>query len=219
MSIGFYGDSYCATIGRDSACPTYLKRLATHYNTNIVHTGHPGSSVGDVILTQLPSLPHPDICIFVWTDVARLFHSEIRTINAASANQSSGDIWDAAKQYYKYLYDHCFATIQYRALLEYIDNHVLSKFSEHIKIIHLWAFDPQPEYYRWKTGVEIRPALHKVATAPVDPMEQVDNLLATSPNHLGGVERNTLVFDWIKEAIDNYASGTLLTKEINYEQH
>jgi hypothetical protein len=212
MKIGFFGDSFCQTISAPGFT-TYLTKLATYYNAEIVHTGVSGSSIGDVLINQLPGYITdncPDIFVFVWTDPPRLFNREIRNINPSSISRHTGPEWQAANDYYKYLHDHQFCIIQYSALLEYIDNHVLSKISSTAKIIHLWSFvgyNDADYHYRWKNGVEIRPALIEVSGRDAKFV----------PNHLAGEEKNMLVFNWIKEAIDNYTSGTLLTKEINYE--
>ena len=210
MKIGFFGDSYCAKI-EARGFKTYLKKLSSHYNADIIHTGIGGSSIGDVLLKQLPGRS-ADIYIFVWTDYGRLYNSYIRNINASSAATMLGGVGDAVRGYYKYLLDDQFAKIQYTALLEYIDNHVISKFPSNTKIIHLWSFKgfgDEDYYYRWKNGVEIRPALVEVS-GTVESVKLV-------PNHLATEDQNTLVFDWIRQAIDNYNSGTLITKEIIYE--
>lgn len=214
MRIGLFGDSFCAMVeSNDPTYQTYIKKLIVEYNATITNTGIPGSSVGDIVMMQLPKSHFlPDVCIFVWTDSPRLFNREIRNINHASAEcrTNTGQIWSAASSYYKYLYDSQFTTLQFKALLEYIDTHILTTFPKSTKIIHLWSYGEQDKTYihNWKNGVEIRPALINVSDGNT-----------AFPNHLAGELKNTLVFDWIKEAIDNYASGTLLTKEINYEQH
>ena len=222
MKIGFFGDSFCQTVDtRKFRFTSYLKKLADHYNADIVHTGVAGSSIGDVLLNQLPDYINvPDIFVFVWTDPPRLFNQNIRNINPGSIEHHSGPIWQAARDYYKYLHDDRLSIIQYIALLEYIDNNVLPSILPTSKIIHLWSFKgfyDKDYYYKWKSGVEIRPALWNVATTPVDGQPITIDLANATPNHLKGDERNDLVFTWIREAIDNYSNGKLLTKEINYE--
>ena len=110
--------------------------------------------------------------------------------------------------------------LQYISALYYFDQEVLAKL-ENTKIIHLWAyadfdfnnFDPfklnNIEYlHRWKTGVEIRPSMITVSMANVESKKLFAD---TRLNHLDGVEKNTIIFNWIKTAIDNYKQGTCLS--------
>lgn len=221
MKIGFFGDSFCADIkSSDLSYQTYIQKLATEYNAEIIHTGVPGSSVGDVLMMQINEVEQlPELCIFVWTDASRLFNWHIRNINSATAEQykNVGKVWAAAADYYKYLCEDPFIVIQYRALLEYIDNHVLPTFPETTKIIHLWAFgEPNKKFiHKWKHGVEIRPALVDLCVGDRDFAKMAKMKFA---NHIDTQSKNELLFEWINEAIKNYSNGLLLTKELNSEQ-
>lgn len=218
MKIGFFGDSFCSTVDSgDASYQTYIKKILNEYKAELVHVGRSGSSIGDVLMNQLPSTTHNlDICIFVWTDSPRLFNREVRNINAASADHNEGEIWSAAKSYYKYLYDYEFTTIQYKALLEYIDNHILINFLNSAKIIHLWSFGENDGTYayRWKHGVEIRPSLIHASVGSRDFLKMSN---VQGPNHISGEENNNLVFNWIKKAIDNYSNGLLLNEKVGAE--
>jgi hypothetical protein len=221
-TIGFFGDSFCAKETKFwSNYKTYISMLSHHYNAKIVNLGCDGSSISDTIIHQfMPFFKNntvPDICVFVWTDPARLFHRTIRNINYASVKEcsSKNPIWTAAKNYYEHLYDHEFSEFEYTALLSYFDNTVLSSLPKNIKIIHLWSFGNPTEwnvkgfspenvsyYYNWKTGVEIRPPLITVSlsTSTTSTLEDFNN--DWGPNHLSSKEKNETVFNWIKTAID-----------------
>ena len=98
------------------------------------------------------------------------------------------------------------------------------------KIIHLWSFGNSDGFdddalsvtnlkyhYRWKHGVEIRPALTCVSL--ID--SNVKEMLASNPsNHLDGEFKNNLVFKFVSDAIDNYNDGKLLdySKDMEWKQ-
>ena len=220
-TIGFFGDSFCTD--RDSKqadYETYISMLAKHYDADITNLGIGGSSIGDLILLQLNPLIEnntvPDICIFVWTEPDRLFHRTYRSINLASVedNRKQNEVYDAAYKYYLNLQDEQFNEIQGAALLEYVDNNILTKLPKDTKLVHLWSYgvnknwvqaqswDPTNLTYlcEWKNGVEIRPSLMSIS--------QMDNTTKNmvahqGPNHLTSKLKNELVFNLIKNAIDS----------------
>lgn len=224
-TIGFFGDSFCATrVSPHSIIhnyKTYIQKLSDHYDAKIVNLGYGGSSVQDLILTQLQPLIDnnsvPDICVFVWTDCGRLYHPTVRNINGVSSVEESHffnrSIWKAAEQYYKHLYDYKQHELAYKALLLYIDTVILTQLPKKTKIVHLWSFgNPstwdnigcRPENisycYNWKNGVEIRPALVSLSLRD-RPIDILNN--DKSANHLEGEEKNNIVFEWICNGIDN----------------
>lgn len=171
----------------------------------------------------------PDVCIFSWTDPGRLFHKQIRNINYSQAlnyknisNLTSKEekIWIAAKEYFENLQDGNFDMILNCALLEYIDTHIFSKYHNKTKIIHMWSFPynrgidwfNMEKYFekemtypiRWKHGVEIRPALALVSAKNCPLKLKAGAFQDNRPNHIEGVKKNTMIFNWLKDAIDNY---------------
>lgn len=218
MRIGFFGDSFCARADDG----TYIDLLKKHYQAEVVNLGVGGSSIYDTVLLQLApftkSNDYPDVCVFVWSNIPRLFNRIIRDMNSASVNFSTNNSpeWNAAKQYFKYLYDEELEEIRYIASLKYFDE-LLSKIPNTTKIIHLWAFSNKSyttgvDFHCWKSGVEIRPPLIHVST--FDHQNIDAKKIDTRPNHLDGNKKNYLVFNWIKNAIDNYNVGTLNNEEI-----
>lgn len=221
MKIGFFGDSFCSR----SDDGTYIKKLKDYYNAEIVNLGIGGSSIEDSIILQfLPLISYcPDICIFTWTDMFRLFHRSIRNINIGSAihhrseNKSDTNVWDAASQYYNHLLDYENIKLKYCALLYYFDHVILSKLPIGTKIIHLWSFREEDDQgnefymYRFSNGIEIRPALVSISSDGKSIMQlRYDN----APNHFDSEHKNQLVFERIKSAIDNYESGRLIDYSI-----
>lgn len=213
MNIGIFGDSFCSIKEVEGflVYSTYIKKIEKHYDANIVNLGVNGSSIYDVILLQFPEtlekFGYPDVCIFVWTSQHRIFHRKIRTLNLGTVFNlppKDPDIWDAAKKYYNHLMDNELHELQYKSVLSYFDNEVLSKFPKTTKIIHLWSFETYKICsYRWKNGVEITPSMSYIADYGKDnplSMSVFDNAL----NHFSGEDKNNTIFSWIKDAIDNY---------------
>jgi hypothetical protein len=227
MQIGFYGDSFC----KDNFHPkyeTYISLLKKHYNADITHLGYGGSSHWDLIINQFQKDEHalPDVCIFVWTSHDRFYNKVVRGIRSSeSLNYSKTrfkilptysyglhrDIWKAAEQYYKHLYDENKVRLEYKSSLHYFDNVILEA-HKHTKFIHLWSFGDWIKAYNkandrwapnnltymhtWKNGVEIRPSLMSIATRV-----EIDY---DAPNHIPGKENNIFIFEKIKEAIEGY---------------
>jgi hypothetical protein len=225
--IGFFGDSFCAERTNHHSLAyrynTYMDLLLKHYDAELVNVGKGGSSIYDTVLLQLKPFIDtntvPDICVFVWTNSGRLFNRKVRHINHTSALDYkpgittffSRHIWSAAKQYYEHLYDHEQVELEYVAMLNYIDNTILTQLPSNTKIIHLWSFgtaDWQNKKfnpssitypYTWKTGVEIRPALVSLSLYDND----IETLSTDHRcNHLDGKFKNELLFSWIKQSIE-----------------
>jgi hypothetical protein len=239
-TIGFFGDSFCEYAVHqhsvDNNYKTYIQQLKEHYNLEILNLGMGGSSVWDVLINQLNPLIKantvPDVCVFSWTHSGKLFHRTSRSLHASGVlygdNQKKFDwfaktypkagynffdktIYEAAKQYFMHLYDQEKADIEHVALMQYIDNNVLSTLNS--KIIHLWSFgshnfnmpngwhpDNISYPYIWKNGTTILPSLMSLSMPgypwPVQPA--IDD----RPNHLEG-DKNDTVFEWIKYAIEH----------------
>lgn len=239
VTIGWFGDSFVASrySTRDREV-TFLKLVENYLNVEKDgHLGLGGSSLEDCIILQFMPLFEsnalPDICIFSWTDIHRLYNKKIRgflngigTIENALKNmtdQEEQNILKAAKYYYLYLLDPVLDTYRATALLEWFDNNILSKLKDK-KIIHLWSFGKEfnktINHYRWKNGVEIRPSLNTVSNLSSSTtnwgFKKNGERIDARPNHIS-YEYNQIPFEWIKTAIDNYQNGLLYdyTDQIN----
>lgn len=218
-TIGFFGGSYCSDKSNEFSTKhnfkTYIERLEEHYNFDTVHLGVPGSSIWDVWLLQfLPLIDTnnlPDICVFIWTDYYRLFHPVVRNIGPATISAFRSDdyriktLWKAASQYYQHLTFEDQKIIEYKSALYYFDNVILKSIPSTTKVIHLWGFgdditNTNTYLHDWKTGVEIRPDLIKVSLLS----GTMQDCLFDHANHLNDSFKNDVVFEWIKDAIDNY---------------
>lgn len=220
-TIGFFGDSFCAEISNHHSIlynyESYIKKLEKHYNIKIVNLGIGGSSVWDTLLLQLDpfikSNTIPDICVFVWTTNGRLFHRKIRKLSSTYSVKDipQSNIYNATKMYYDYLIDWEKDQIEWEAALRYIDQVVLTKIPQKIKIIHLWTSGKPVKWtkegflssiypYVFQRGSEIRPNLTVVSL-----YDKEISILKNDQrcNHLDGNTKNSIVFNWIKTAIDN----------------
>jgi hypothetical protein len=210
-TIGFFGDSFCATKGAG----TWLDQLANHYDAKATHYGVVGSSAGDAIVNQFGTEQKrgktPDIAVFVWTNSARLFHPHVRNITPERALSPLRDVkdhvplWNAARDYYLHIYDQKHHELLFLSLIHYFDKMVLPDLPN-MKVVHLWAFAdggkgniPTTYPYTFTSGVEVRPALVNIAR---EGREHKDDFVDTSPNHMDTEEKNTRVFNMVREAID-----------------
>lgn len=230
MKIGFFGDSYCVHCdtpkGYTPAYDTYIKKIQTYYDADIVNLGINGSSIYDVILLQvkpfITSNNYPDVCVFVWTSDARIFHRACRNLNLTSclapwavaarrleSNDKTDPIINAAKEYFIHLLDWELLRFQYISALEHFDKHTLFKFPSTTKIIHIWNYE---KVYDWQTGIELSiPGYETLGKLAADDrtMESYDLLpdgRDWALNHLDGDRKNSIVFDSIRHTIDNYGA-------------
>lgn len=203
MKIGFYGDSFCCEIKNHHSIihgyHTYIAQVKKHFKADIVHLGVGGSSVWDVIINQFDVNNIPDVCIFAWTDHARLYNKKVRNITLGSIqNKKLKDITFselfnkstivAAKHYYDYLFDPIKSELEYKSALCYFDSEILSKIRKKTKIIHMWSFEKNHE---WKTGIEIKTPLITFAAN------------GSEANHIGGKDNNQKVFDMLMPIISS----------------
>jgi hypothetical protein len=233
-TIGFFGDSFCAEIQNHHSLwfdyDTYIKKLKEYYSAEIVNLGYGGSGIWDCYLNQLKPLIDknavPDISVFVWSLPGRLYHRKVRRLNSADSNNPKlhtfnpiyWKTWKAAKLFYQELFDWEKEELEYISALRYFDDEVLSKLPT--KIIHLWATGKtngwsnesvKPEnvsyHYRWKSGVEIRPPLLGLSLIGHDiDILQTDH----RANHFEGSRKNEMIYNWIRQAVDDYQPGTCL---------
>lgn len=217
-TIGFFGDSFCAErINGHSLLnryDSYMVKLEKHYDCKTVNTGIGGSGVWDLIINQFNVIGTvPDVCVFFWPTPGRLFHRKVRQLSVGhvltpkwySYNPFKKPVYDAARGYYLHLQDWEKEHLEYLSAIEYFDRHTLSNVTS--KIVHLWCMNVGD--YRFKNGVEIHPPLINLSMINSTPAV-MDN--DTRCNHLDGNDKNELVFSWIRDAVDNYQSGTLVDK-------
>lgn len=204
MDIGFFGDSYCSVCDH-TGYETYIHKLKMHYNANITSLGVAGSSIYDSMILQFNQRvinnTVPDVCIFTWTSLVRLFNRERRDITI----NTKGKLFE---DYFKNLYDEEQANLQAYGSLMYFDSNILSQFKNK-KIIHLFCFTNRYKIFGelkkivFSNGVTITPFLYDIAKAPPN-QYIVSRKNVGEPNHIIGETKNNLVFTLIKSAIDDY---------------
>lgn len=214
MTIGFFGDSFCSNISNEHSIKnnysTYLQKVADHFNATITNTGVGGSSVWDLVLIQFEEQIKnglPDVCVFVWTDMQRLFDRKHRNLNLRTSERTHSLEHKAAKEYFYHVYDDEKHRLEYTALLYYFDTVILPKYPN-TKFVHLWSFGEEPatntarqerQYlYSWQTGVEIKPALETFSIIDGELPE-----LDSRANHIAGDDKNQQIADLIIAAINH----------------
>jgi hypothetical protein len=88
-TIGFFGDSFCASNQPESWCNILQQRLGCD---RIRHFGEPGRSIWSVFFKFNELIRKnrvPDISIFCWTEPYRLYHPEL----VLSANTEPLEGW------------------------------------------------------------------------------------------------------------------------------
>jgi len=104
-TIGFFGDSFCASNQPESWCNILQKRLC--YD-RIRHFGEPGRSIWSVFFkfNQLIEQDKvPDISVFCWTEPYRLYHPNlILSANTEPMKGVDPSVYKTLENYWKYLY-------------------------------------------------------------------------------------------------------------------
>ena len=102
--------------------------------------------------------------------------------------------------------------LEYTSFLYYLDQQVFNQISKQTKIIHCWSFGQIKDWdlnsimnfkdqfhLEWTTGCTIKPSLLHLSLK-----DHNLNILQTDPraNHIEGEEKNQILFDVLKTAID-----------------
>jgi hypothetical protein len=189
MNICGFGDSFM-DLPRDNNVKnlTYLKQVADKFNATFEPYGEPGTGPWSAFFNfqKYKNKENIDVAIFAWSEHNRLYHPIVRPINFTSVHnpkvhsmypkEIDYDVWEAAKQYYRYIYDDTKSKYEAIGLYHLMDH--LSLDYPHIKFIHMFCYalhnsdqiyldiynDPDVpnnlKYpYLFKNGVNIRPAL------------------------------------------------------------
>jgi hypothetical protein len=203
MKIGFFGDSFCEEMNNPHnlyhGYDTYLTTIKKHYNAEIVHLGHGGSSYWDSILKQFPRVDIPDVCIFTWTDYHRIYHPVVRNLTYGSvvdlkikdfrlSNIFNYNTVEAAKRYFKFLHDDTKSKEEMISALYRFDREVLAKLTN-THVIHAWCFD---NIYEWQNG----------SVLPIILNDLAEGSSSFAPNHLGSDKQNFQLANMLIEIID-----------------
>jgi hypothetical protein len=140
-TIGFFGDSFCASNQPESWCNILQEKLGC---PRAIHYGEPGRSIWSVFFkfNQLIEQDRvPDISVFCWTEPYRLYHpSLILSANTEPLEGVDPAVYRALDDYWKYLHSYDKDEMAYEYALRYYDQNVLSKVSK--RIVQMWSFRP-----------------------------------------------------------------------------
>ena len=140
-TIGFFGDSFCASNQPESWCNILQRKLGAD---RIRWFGSPGRSIWSVFFQYNKLIAHdkvPDISIFCWTEPYRLYHP--RLILSANTQPMSGvdpNVYKTLDDYWKYLHNYDKDEMAYEYALKHYDQNILSKVSS--EIVQMWSFKP-----------------------------------------------------------------------------
>jgi len=142
-TIGFFGDSFCASNQPKSWCNILQEKLGAD---RIRWFGEPGRSVWSTMFkfNKLIEQNHvPDISIFCWTEPYRLYHPElILSSNTEPLEGVDPNIYKALDSYWKYLHSTEKDDMAYEYALRYYDQNVLAKL-ENKTVVQMWSFKPE----------------------------------------------------------------------------
>jgi len=142
-TIGYFGDSFCASSRRISWC----QQLAKKTKRTAVHFGKPGGSVWDVFVEierMIKDNTLPDTLFFCYTNPYRLYHRSLSLqVGSSAPNERLKDIYDAANRYYAYVQDKRHEDLRYRYSLQWFDQQVLKPLERKHEIIQMWSMDPR----------------------------------------------------------------------------
>ena len=177
-TIGFFGDSFCASTNADSWCVVLSKKLGL----DIIHWGIGGASIWNTILQFNRLTTKPNIIVFCWTEPNRLYHPRLPlTPNGVPIAGEDPKLFDAAKTYYKYLQNDDKDKLAYQYALQWFDQHELKKFADKHKIVQMWSFFP--ESIKLHTGKIVNESMVRFAWGGDTPNKDYHNDLLTS-NHM-----------------------------------
>jgi len=140
-TIGFFGDSFCASNQPESWCNILQQKLGAK---RIRWFGNPGRSIWSVFFQYNKLIQQnqaPDISVFCWTEPYRLYHPK-HTLSANTQPVEGVDpnIYKALDQYWIHLHNYDKDELCYEYALKHYDQHVLSQVDS--EIVQMWSFRP-----------------------------------------------------------------------------
>ena len=140
-SIGFFGDSFCASNQSESWCNILQQKLGTD---RIRWFGKPGRSIWSVFFQFNDLIKRgavPDISIFCWTEPYRLYHPKhILSANTEPLEGVDPNIYKALDQYWIHLHNYDKDEMAYEYALRHYDQNILSEVNS--EIVQMWSFRP-----------------------------------------------------------------------------
>ena len=140
-SIGFFGDSFCASNQPESWCNILQKKLGAD---RIRWFGNPGKSIWSIFFQYNNLIKEnkvPDISIFCWTEPYRLYHPKhILSANTEPLEGVDPKLYKALDDYWIHLHNYDKDEMAYEYALKHYDQNILSKVDS--TIVQMWSFKP-----------------------------------------------------------------------------
>ena len=140
-TIGFFGDSFCASNQPESWCNILQQKLGAD---RIRWFGEPGRSIWSTMFKFNKLIEEdlvPSISVFCWTEPYRLYHPTlILSLNTEPLEGTDPNIYNALDDYWKYLHSPEKDDMAYEYALKHYDQNILAKVDK--QIIQMWSFKP-----------------------------------------------------------------------------
>ena len=140
-SIGFFGDSFCASNQSESWCNILQEKLGCGGSRSF---GEPGRSIWSVFFQYNRLIEQnrvPDISVFCWTEPYRLYHPKhILSANTQPLEGVDPNIYKALDEYWIHLHSYDKDEMAYEYALKHYDQNILSNVDS--EIVQMWSFRP-----------------------------------------------------------------------------
>ena len=140
-SIGFFGDSFCASNQPESWCNILTGKLGC---SRPRWFGRPGKSIWSTMFDYnrlIETDQVPDISVFCWTEPYRLYHKSLTlSANTKPLEGVNPKIYEALDDYWKYLHSYEKDEMAYSYAIQHYDRNVLSNVDS--DIVQMWSFRP-----------------------------------------------------------------------------
>ena len=140
-TIGYFGDSFCASNQPESWCNILQEKLGAD---RIRWFGNPGRSIWSVFFEYNKLIEQnkvPDISIFCWTEPYRLYHPKhVLSANTQPLEGVDPNMYQALDEYWIHLHSYDKDEMAYEYALKYYDQNILSKVNS--EIVQMWSFRP-----------------------------------------------------------------------------
>jgi hypothetical protein len=229
MNIVGFGDSFIMDVPEyDSQYPhVYMNLVGKHFGVKTESRGLAGSGPWNMFYDFMNYDKHVDIAIIAWSEIFRLYHPRVQPLNTYNTLHSPitavspfKEVYEAARDAYKYLLDHDQKNWEMQALMCMFDEAITKKYPN-TKFIQLSCFSrygedkwwgqlydninpDQIEYFHdFKNSVEVRPCLMYLSKKHEYPFDITHEI---RQNHLS-LKMHKLVADAIIDGIENYVPG------------
>ena len=144
-TIGFFGDSFCASNQPESWCNILQEKLGAN---RIRWFGEPGRSIWNTMFKFNKLIAQnrvPDISVFCWSEPYRLYHPElILSLNTKPLEGIDPNIYNTLDNYWKYLHSTEKDDMAYEYALKHYDQNILSEVNS--EIVQMWSFRPENSF-------------------------------------------------------------------------